>query len=297
MLERGGQAGDAQCWRELAGWFLTGEPVARDLPRARACFERAGEAGDRGGAMIAVSLLASGVGGKRDWPEALSRLRALGESDPQAARQCALIDEMALDENGDPRVLPDRRPFSASPEAFVFEGFLTRVECQFLVETASPSFARAMVVDPASGRFHPDPIRTSDTAAYPYVRETPFIHALNRRIAAATGTAVECGEPLQVLRYRPGQEYRPHMDALPATDNQRVLTMLVYLNEGYAGGETQFLKTGATFAGAPGDALLFRNADAAGRPDPDSRHAGLPVTEGEKLLASRWIRQRPFGDR
>ena len=51
------------------------------------------------------------------------------------------------------------------------------------------------------------------------------------------------------------------------------------------------------FKGDVGDALLFRNATDDGRPDPESLHAGLPVTSGEKLLASRWIRQKPFGPR
>ena len=72
--------------------------------------------------------------------------------------------------------------------------------------------------------------------------------------------------------------------------------MLVYLNEDYEGGETEFLASGRRFRGKTGDGLLFRNADlATGMPDPNSRHAGLPVTAGCKLIASRWIRQKPYG--
>jgi prolyl 4-hydroxylase len=129
---------------------------------------------------------------------------------------------------------------------------------------------------------------------FPWVSEDMVVSALNRRIAAASNTDRRCGEPLQVLRYRPGQEYRPHLDALPSRENQRVLTMLVYLNDRYSGGETCFTATGLKFSGAPGDALLFRNATPDGSPDPASQHAGLPVHEGEKYLASRWIRQHPI---
>jgi prolyl 4-hydroxylase len=110
-----------------------------------------------------------------------------------------------------------------------------------------------------------------------------------------SGTAPEWGEPLQVLRYRPGQEFKPHRDCTDDVANQRVWTMLVYLNDGYAGGETEFLETGLKVRGGTGDGLLFRNADEAGRPDMRTLHAGLPVTSGEKLLASRWIRQKRFG--
>jgi prolyl 4-hydroxylase len=105
---------------------------------------------------------------------------------------------------------------------------------------------------------------------------------------------VQQGEPLQVLRYVPGQEYRSHLDALPASQNQRVLTMLVCLNDGYEGGETSFVRTGLKWKGRKGDALLFRNAGEDERPDPSSQHAGLPVTRGTKIIASRWIRAKPI---
>lgn len=137
-------------------------------------------------------------------------------------------------------------------------------------------------------------MRTSDGVGFTAPLENPAVHALNRRIATASGTRVEEGEPLQVLRYRPGQEYRPHFDAIPGFANQRMLTMIVWLNDDYGGGETLFMQTGQKLKGRAGDALLFRNATADGRRDEAAAHAGLPVTRGEKLIASRWIRQRRF---
>jgi len=74
----------------------------------------------------------------------------------------------------------------------------------------------------------------------------------------------------------------------------RRLNLLVYLNEDYEGGETTFLRTGLSFKGRKGDALVFRNALPDGRADEMAQHAGLPVTAGEKLIASRWIRARTF---
>jgi len=170
----------------------------------------------------------------------------------------------------------------------------TADECSFLVEAARPVLQPSTVVDPVTGALVANPVRTSDAAAFPFVAENPAIHALNRKLAKASGTQVKNGEPLQVLRYAPGHEYRPHFDAIGATNNQRVLTFLVYLNEGFEGGETQFLSTGLCVKGGVGDGLLFRNADQSGQPDPRSQHAGLQVTKGEKLLASRWIRDRPL---
>lgn len=296
VLEQGGRAGDADCWVELASWYLGGNPVGRDLAKSRECFRLAGEAGHDRAHSIYIALLANGTGGPPDWPGAVELLRrSASDGDSDAARQVALLDAMTIGADGDPLELPEPRVVSDSPEAAVFPGLLSDAECRYLVDSALPLMAPSVIVDPASGQFRPHPVRTSDNAMFPWIDENPVIHAINRRIAAASGSAADAGEPLQVLRYRPGQQYRPHHDALPGTDNQRILTMLVYLNDAYSGGETMFLSTGLKVKGAAGDALLFRNADERGEPDPRAQHAGLPVTSGEKLIASRWIRQRRFG--
>jgi prolyl 4-hydroxylase len=159
---------------------------------------------------------------------------------------------------------------------------------------AEPWLTPSVVVDPHSGQLVQNPVRTSDAMAFPWIAESPAVHALNRRIAAATGTTTAQGEPLQVLRYRPGGEYKPHFDAIDGLANQRILTMIVWLNEGEEGGATMFLENGLRLKGGTGDALLFRNARADGSRDPEARHAGLPVTRGEKLIASRWIRARTY---
>lgn len=123
--------------------------------------------------------------------------------------------------------------------------------------------------------------------------ENLVVNAINRRIAVLTDTLIQQGEPLQILRYQPGGEYRMHMDAIVGADNQRIVTVLIYLNSDYDGGETHFT-TGLSFKGRKGDALMFRNILKDQSPDPNSRHAGLCVRRGEKFLATRWIRQQQF---
>jgi len=295
LLEEGGRAGDADCWVELASWYLSGNIIPRDLAKSRLCFRLAGDAGHERARSIYISLLANGTGGPAEWQTALKLLADQSARDKDSARQMTLLSKMTLDENGRPRsVVPPER-LSDTPEVLLFKRLLTDDECQYLIEQATPLLMPSVVVDPDSGQMRPHPVRTSENASFPWVDETPVIHALNQRLAAASGTPAANGEPLQILRYAPGQEYRPHHDALPHTDNQRVLTMLVYLNDGYEGGETIFLKTGLRVKGAIGDALLFRNADQQGRPDPDALHAGLPVLTGQKLIASRWIHEKKFG--
>lgn len=191
-------------------------------------------------------------------------------------------------------MLPIGQPLRADAGIYRFPSFLTPAECAHVAQASSDLLEPAAVFDPASGRQVAHPVRTSDAAVIGPMREDLVVRAINARIAAASGTDIGQGEALTVLRYRPGQQFRLHSDALPVSRNQRVKTLLIYLNEGFAGGETLFPDHKLTVKPAAGDALLFANTLDEQRPDPRSRHAGLPVTQGVKWLATRWIRARPF---
>ncbi|CAA9518218.1 MAG: hypothetical protein AVDCRST_MAG31-1423 [uncultured Sphingomonas sp.] len=297
LLKHEGDRGDPAALVELAAWYLGARYVERDLQLARQCFGSASKLGHQRASEIYTNLLANGTGGTRRWREALARLELAGRDDLVATEQRALLGAMDIDGDGEPRTKPTGQQLSDAPSVMLFKNFMTSTECRHLVERAKPGLSPSVVVHPATGQMVPHPVRTSDNAFFPWIDEDPVIHVLNRRIAAATATEASWGEPLQVLRYGPGQEYRPHHDAIAGADNQRILTFLVYLNDGYEGGETEFIRTGLKVAGCKGDGLMFRNADDAGRPDPNAVHAGRPVTAGEKMLATRWIHQRPFGPR
>lgn len=295
LLTECGGAGDPACWVELATWYLDGRYLPRDLAQARDCFKRAGGLGHAQAFRIHIALVANGVGGPRDWSAAMRDLKKHADADEDSARELAIVDQMKLDDQGRPRSPAKRIDLSSSPLVIHFPELLTPAECEYLIQRALPLLQPSVIIDPVTGNLHPHPVRTSENAVFPWVYETPAIHAINQRLAFATGTQARNGEPLQLLRYRRGQEYRPHHDALPHTDNQRVLTFLLYLNSGYNGGATQFCRSGTTFAGQMGDGLLFRNTLPSGAPDPSALHAGLPVSSGEKYLATRWIREKAFG--
>jgi prolyl 4-hydroxylase len=294
LLMAAAAGGEPAALAQLALWRITGSVVRRDLAKARALLGEAAARGDMSAALLHASFLASGTGGDAQWPEALAALKRLAGKAPQAAAQLRLIEAMDLDSDGFPARPIPMRSVAPSPYAVAAEGFLTKAECAYLIAVAEPQFQPSMVVDPATGRMIPHPVRSSDAAMFGVFAEDLAINAINRRIAALSNTSPAQGEPLQVLRYRPGGEYKSHMDALPAEANQRVLTVLVYLSDDYEGGETRFVRTGLSFRGRAGDALLFRNAGADGQADPMSLHAGLPVTSGVKYLASRWIRAERF---
>lgn len=294
ILDRGAAQNDPAALFELAIWRLAGSIVPRDLEQAREYFKRAAAAGHSEAARVYNAFLANGTGATPDWRAAADLLRQRASSDTNAATQLQVIAAMRLTGDGDPIEPISGQQLSKSPHVELFPKALSAAECRFLAEAAEPLMQPAVTVDPRSGQQLRNPVRTSDAAGFPLALENPAIHALNRRIAALARLPVSHGEPLQVLRYRPGQQYRVHSDALPGTDNQRVVTVLVYLNAGYSGGETHFPASGLSIRGEIGDALLFRNVGENGRPDERAIHAGLPVTSGTKLIASRWIRARPL---
>ena len=296
LLQRAEQAGDALAARELGIWLLTGQMVRRNLAASRAMFERAAALGDSHSAAVTRAFVAGGVGGPADWPRAMRLLRDAATRESESAVQLRLIEAMNLGPSGEPQGECPFEVLSGEPEVRRFPGLFTPAECAYLIETAAPLQQPSVVIDPRTGARVANPIRTSSAAGFPFMGENPAIHALNRRLAAASGSDVRSGEPLQVLRYAPGEQYHEHSDALPGVPphQQRVLTFLVYLDDDYEGGETAFPKLGIQVRGRTGEGLLFRNASADGVPDPRAIHAGLPVTRGVKHLASRWIRAAPL---
>jgi prolyl 4-hydroxylase len=285
---------DGQALFEAAAARLRGDGAIRDLPGALELFRQSAGTGRVDSAVIYANLLAAGIGGPRRWSEALRLLAALAEVNPRSRRELDRIEAMALTGDGDPLQLPVGESLCEAPAVTRFERLFSPEECAWLAGAAAPMLEPAVVVDPATGRQVRDPVRVCDSVGFPWPLENPALHALNRRLAAASGTDARQGEPLQVLRYRPGGEYRPHFDAIPGFANPRSMTFLVWLNQDYEGGETWFPTPDLKLKGRPGDAILFRNTGADGRRDPASGHAGLPVAAGEKLIASRWIRERPF---
>lgn len=188
-----------------------------------------------------------------------------------------------------------------APPLRVFDDLLSAEECDALIELAKPRLQRARTVDVDGGQ-QIDPNRTSNGMFFT-LGEAPLIRRIESRIAALLGLPVDHGEGLQVLHYLPGQQYEPHQDwfdphqpgyaAITATGGQRIGSLVMYLNTPEAGGGTAFPEIGLTVTAQRGAAVCFtyEGGDAA------SLHAGLPVVRGEKWIATKWLRERPYRER
>ena len=282
---------DPEALFALANWRLFGLFVARDLNAAHGLLDRATALGYVDAIRTKAILIGNGTGCVADLVRATDLLGTIRAGDPHAALQLEFLPRMRSDVEFD----GDRiEVLSDAPSVRIHRKLLTAEECSYLAGMSEAQLQPSFVTNPTTGARMPHPIRTSMGMSFGPTLEDLVVRRINLRIAAASRTDVGCGEPLHILRYTPGQEYRPHTDSVAGDPNPRAMTMLIYLNDGYEGGATQFPRAGLDVRGGVGDALIFCNVDAAGRPDPASLHAGLPIITGVKWLATRWIRARPY---
>lgn len=188
-----------------------------------------------------------------------------------------------------------------NPRVVVFGGLLSDEECEALIELAKPRLARSLTVATQTGGEEINQDRTSNGMFFQR-GENELVQRIEARIATLLNWPVENGEGLQVLHYTPGTEYKPHYDyfdpAQPGTSTilkrggQRVGTLVMYLAEPEKGGGTVFPDVHMEVAPKRGNAVFFSYE----RPHPSTKtlHGGSPVLAGEKWIATKWLRERPF---
>lgn len=112
------------------------------------------------------------------------------------------------------------------------------------------------------------------------LEDKAWVSLLWHRLASATLPAIQGESPaglpreLRFYKYTPGQRFKMHKDGPWHEDGLTSrLTFLLYLNDGYADGETDF----RDFKISPvaGDALLFIH---------DTWHEGAEVSSGVKYV-------------
>ncbi len=187
------------------------------------------------------------------------------------------------------------------PRVVVFGNLVSPEECEGLIAAARVRLARSLTVETRTGGEVLNVDRTSEGMFFER-GENDIVARLEQRIAALLRWPVEFGEGLQILRYAPGAQYRPHYDYFdpgePGTPTilkrggQRVATLVMYLQEPDQGGATTFPDVGLEVAPVRGTGVFFSYEE----PDPATRtlHGGAPVLAGEKWVATKWLREREF---
>jgi len=306
-LVREKYAGNPQAMTALGARLIVGRDAPRSLVDGLALISEAAQQDDAGAWCYLAMLAAAGVGCTRSWGDAFSALHHAAElGHAHAARQIEVLHGCGVASAADAErwLAPaDARILHESPRFATHSGFLAPVLCAYLMEQSTARLVQSQVYDANRGGLKIDAMRTNTGAAYSLIDTDVVMQLVRARIARAAGLEFDALEPTEVLHYSAGERYKPHFDFFhPSLPNyaeeirvkgQRIKTCLVYLNDGYQGGETEFPQLGIKFRGTPGEALIFDNVLANGAGDPKTLHAGLPPTSGEKWLLSQWMRDKP----
>lgn len=191
-----------------------------------------------------------------------------------------------------------KRVLQASPRIVAIEDFLPPGAAAWLTRLAEGRLAPALVYQGAEAGKATG--RTNTAFEFAFVDCDLIVLLTRQRIAQTVGVPVTALESSQILHYDPGQVFARHYDWLDPADpalaneiaqrGQRIITFLVYLNDDFSGGETQFPMLDVSHRGGLGDALYFGNVGVDGTPDRQTLHVGAAPTRGEKWVFSQWIR-------
>lgn len=105
--------------------------------------------------------------------------------------------------------------------------------------------------------------------------------------ARLSGLALAGANPrLRLYRYGPGEQHGAHWDTIVelADGVRSMLTLVFYLNDGFVGGDTDFVELGARVAPVRGRALLFQHRVL---------HHACEVQAGEKFVLRTDVLYRP----
>jgi prolyl 4-hydroxylase len=185
-----------------------------------------------------------------------------------------------------------------------FAGFASNEVCQWLINRAKPRLARAKVYDAVQQQETVHSTRTNSFASFELF-DTDLIQVLlQQRMAACLGVPVAHFEVSTVLHYAPGEQISEHYDFIDpqapryhqqiAEHGQRMVTFLVYLNDNYADGETEFPRLHVCHKAQRGDGLFFVNINPDGNPNLQTLHAGRPPVGNDKWIVSQFIRNKRF---
>jgi prolyl 4-hydroxylase len=298
-------AGDVRRMADLGARLIVADNAPRAPEAGHVLLEEALHKGNADAGFTLAILAAAGVARAQSWADGFRFLQDAAERGHRGARrerQILAAMSLTADNASAWIAAPAPRVLNAVPRFAAHAGLLPAALCKFVMEHARPRLTRAQVVDAASGQLKTDPMRTNTTAAVSLIHTGVVLQLIRARIANAAGVSPAQLEPLEVLHYEGGEQYRPHIDffhpSRPIYETemrlrgQRVKTCLVYLNSNYDGGETEFPKLNIRFRGEVGEALVFDNTTPDGSGDMNTLHAGLPPVNGVKWLLSQWIRER-----
>ena len=126
--------------------------------------------------------------------------------------------------------------------------FISHEECDEIIKLIDANHTRSSVVVGGTDRSDVTDHRTSSTSNLD--TNNVIIQSVHKKISDLLGLPIHKGESLQGQLYKVGEYFKPHNDYFsgPAYDmhclasGNRTHTLMIYLNDDFEGGETNFPK-------------------------------------------------------
>lgn len=203
---------------------------------------------------------------------------------------------------------PDLRKFNFNisfkkPILGVKEDILTLKECKHLIEVGKK------LIKPSEVGFDGQGIDTdSRSSSHGWIDSFKYdsVNRVTKYLSKILNIPKKNFESWQIVNYKPGQEYKYHTDScnpeapdyLPCLENEkksgkRLYTAIIYLNDNYDEGETEFTEINEKIKGKTGSMVIFQNI-LNNKTNKLSTHAGLPPKNGEKWIINVWIRDTKY---
>ena len=173
--------------------------------------------------------------------------------------------------------------------------FLSEEECDYLITQIEKQNQKSMVA--AGGKNVVEDSRTSSTSNLSHTDDR--VVEIHERVAKVIGKETSYGEHLQGQKYNPGEYFKPHYDWFAGdaytrhcmSSGNRTHTLMIYLNDDFTGGGTDFPEASFTAIPKKGKALMFTHLKKDGTGDTAAMHEGMPVKTGTKYIVTSWWRE------
>ena len=182
----------------------------------------------------------------------------------------------------------------------IIKNIITKDEAKELINWAKPRLGEATVLT-YKGK---DLSHRNNKVAW-LEKSHPISQKIINKASKITGLPIENFEEVQICHYEPGQYFKYHQDQCYEKNKtcrndylrggQRLYNILMYLNNDFEGGETDFKGLKKKYKLPIGDGVLWAMTNKnQTHVHPLAEHAGLSVKKGEKWIANIWVRKNKF---
>tara|TARA_R110000782_G_scaffold113310_2_gene203321 strand:- start:657 stop:1214 length:558 start_codon:yes stop_codon:yes gene_type:complete len=172
--------------------------------------------------------------------------------------------------------------------------FLSKEECVGFISFAeAQGFEEALVNTKAKGQVMLKDLRDNDRHIFQARDLATQLWELMQGFVPAEvygWTAIGLNEQFRIYRYKDGQQFKVHPDGAFKRDETEhsKITVMLYLNDEFEGGETEFVMPHEVIEPEAGKLLLFSHGQL---------HKGNPVPTGTKYVIRTDVMYKDFRDK